>query len=155
MMSFTIFYFDVIRSFIQYSLFPTLKNSVLIRVFNLLISQLNLQDNTINDNFAKLAEALYIADRKAREAVDMRANIEKAMAAKEKEEQEQKLRMIAQKAREERSGIVRGEKRCASGGNGDGSRVLNYILKFVYPIKYIFLSFISWEREWAGGEGRG
>ena len=38
----------------------------------------------------------------------MRANIEKAMAAKEKEEQEQKLRLIAQKAREERSGIIRG-----------------------------------------------
>ncbi|KAL5249794.1 hypothetical protein ACHWQZ_G018571 [Mnemiopsis leidyi] len=68
-----------------------------------------LQDNTINDNFAKFAEALYIADRKAREAVDMRANIEKAMAAKEKEEQEQKLRLIAQKAREERSGIIRGD----------------------------------------------
>ena len=68
-----------------------------------------LQDNTINDNFAKFAEALYIADRKAREAVDMRANIEKAMAAKEKEEQEQKLRLIAQKARDERSGIIRGK----------------------------------------------
>ena len=39
----------------------------------------------------------------------MRANIEKAMAAKEKEEQEQKLRLIAQKAREERSGIIRGK----------------------------------------------
>ena len=69
---------------------------------------LTSQDNTINDNFAKLAEALYIADRKAREAVDMRANIEKAMAAKEKEEQESKLRLIAQKARDERSGIIRG-----------------------------------------------
>jgi len=66
-----------------------------------------LQDNTINDNFAKLAEALYIADRKAREAVDMRASIEKAMAAKEKESQEQKLRLIAQRAREERSGIIK------------------------------------------------
>ena len=41
--------------------------------------------------------------------MDMRANIEKAMAAKEKEEQEQKLRLIAQKAREERSGIIRGD----------------------------------------------
>ena len=66
-----------------------------------------LQDNTINDNFAKLAEALYIADRKAREAVDARANIEKARAAKEKEQKEAQLRLIAQKAREERSGVIR------------------------------------------------
>ena len=43
-----------------------------------------------------MAEALYIADRKAREAVDMRANIEKAMAAKEKEQQEQKLIQLEQ-----------------------------------------------------------
>lgn len=81
-----------------------------------------LQDNTINDNFAKLAEALYIADRKAREAVDMRANIEKAMAAKEKEEQEQKLRMIAQKAREERSGIVRGDTEDVEAADRDDLR---------------------------------
>lgn len=38
----------------------------------------------------------------------LRASIEKAMAAKEKESQEQKLRLIAQRAREERSGIIKG-----------------------------------------------
>ena len=43
-----------------------------------------LQSSHINENFAKLSEALYIADRKAREAVEMRAQVEKKIANKEK-----------------------------------------------------------------------
>lgn len=64
-----------------------------------------LQQVHINENFAKLAEALYIADRKAREAVEMRAQLEKKLAQKEKEKKEEHLRQLAQKAREERVGI--------------------------------------------------
>ncbi|XP_005148930.1 SNW domain-containing protein 1 isoform X2 [Melopsittacus undulatus] len=64
-----------------------------------------LQTVHINENFAKLAEALYIADRKAREAVEMRAQVERKMAQKEKEKHEEKLREMAQKARERRAGI--------------------------------------------------
>jgi SNW domain-containing protein 1 len=64
-----------------------------------------LQQVHINENFSKLAEALYIADRKAREAVEMRATLEKKLAQKEKEAKESKLRELAQKAREERAGI--------------------------------------------------
>lgn len=64
-----------------------------------------LQTVHINENFAKLAEALYIADRKAREAVEMRAQVERKMAQKEKERHEEKLRELAQKARERRAGI--------------------------------------------------
>ncbi|XP_046338629.1 SNW domain-containing protein 1-like [Haliotis rufescens] len=70
-----------------------------------------LQGVHINENFAKLAEALYIADRKAREAVEMRAQIEKKMAQKEKEKKEESLRMLAQRAREERAGIRRADER--------------------------------------------
>ena len=55
----------------------------------------------INENFAKLAEALYIADQKAHEAVKMCAQVERKMAQKEKE----KLRKMVQKARERRAGI--------------------------------------------------
>jgi len=66
-----------------------------------------LQSVHINENFAKLAEALYIADRKAREAVEMRAQIEKKLAQKEKEKREENLRQLAQRAREERAGITR------------------------------------------------
>merc|ERR1719153_2056049 len=64
-----------------------------------------LQQVHINENFSKLAEALYIADRKAREAVEMRASLEKKLAQKEKEAKESKLRELAQKARQERAGI--------------------------------------------------
>ena len=62
-----------------------------------------LQQAHINENFSKLSEALHIADRKAREAVDMRTSLEKKMAQKEKEAKENKLRELAQRAREERA----------------------------------------------------
>lgn len=61
---------------------------------------------TINDNFAKLSEALFIADRHAREEVKIRAEMATKIAAKEKREKEEKLRSLAQRAREERSGIA-------------------------------------------------
>ncbi|NXQ81206.1 SNW1 protein, partial [Nyctibius grandis] len=64
-----------------------------------------LQPVHINENFSKLAESLYIADRKAREGVEMRAQVERKMAQKEKEKHEEKLREMAQKARERRAGI--------------------------------------------------
>lgn len=41
----------------------------------------------------------------AREAVEMRAQLEKKLAQKEKEKKEEHLRQLAQKAREERAGI--------------------------------------------------
>merc|ERR1712083_275347 len=69
-----------------------------------------LQQVHINENFSKLAEALYIADRKAREAVDMRASLEKKMAQKEKEAKENRLRELAAKARESRAGIKSSSK---------------------------------------------
>lgn len=64
-----------------------------------------LQQVHINENFAKLSEALYIADRKAREAVELRSQMERKLAQKEKEKKEENLRQLAQKAREERAGI--------------------------------------------------
>uniref|UniRef100_A0A1J3HA67 SNW/SKI-interacting protein n=1 Tax=Noccaea caerulescens TaxID=107243 RepID=A0A1J3HA67_NOCCA len=63
-----------------------------------------LQDVQINDNFAKLSEALYVAEQKAREAVSMRSKVQKEMMMKEKERKEQELRALAQKARSERTG---------------------------------------------------
>ncbi|KAI9020396.1 SKIP/SNW domain-containing protein [Hyaloraphidium curvatum] len=64
-----------------------------------------LQEVTINDNFAKLSEALFIADRHAREEVRLRAEMAAKLAAKEKKDKEERLRMLAQKAREERAGL--------------------------------------------------
>ncbi|EDV20286.1 uncharacterized protein TRIADDRAFT_51016 [Trichoplax adhaerens] len=63
------------------------------------------QEVKINENFSKLADALYIADRKARESVELRAQMEKKLAQKEKERKEESLRLLAQKAREERIGL--------------------------------------------------
>lgn len=52
-----------------------------------------------------MAEALYIADRKAREAVEARTQLEKKLAQKEKEKKEDMLRQMAQRARDERAGL--------------------------------------------------
>ena len=62
-----------------------------------------LQDVTINDKFAQFAEALFTADRHAREEVKQRAAMQQKLAEKERMEKEDQLRMLAQRAREERS----------------------------------------------------
>lgn len=54
----------------------------------------------VNEAFSKLSEALYIAERKSRESVEIRAEQERKKAQKEKEEKEETLRKLAQKARE-------------------------------------------------------
>ncbi|THH12012.1 hypothetical protein EW145_g280 [Phellinidium pouzarii] len=64
-----------------------------------------LQDVHINDNFAKFSEALFVADRHAREEVRERALMQQKLAQKEKEAKEEHLRSLAQRARDERSGI--------------------------------------------------
>lgn len=65
-----------------------------------------LQEVQINDNFAKLSEALYVAEQKAREAVAMRSKVQRELMMKEKERKEQELRALAQRARSERTGIA-------------------------------------------------
>ncbi|CAF4910772.1 unnamed protein product [Rotaria sp. Silwood1] len=69
-----------------------------------------LQSTHINENFAKLAESLYTVDLKAREAVDMRAKVEKQIAKKQKEEKEERLRELALHARTDRAGIRPADK---------------------------------------------
>lgn len=66
-----------------------------------------LQDTHINDRFAQLSESLYVADRHAREEVRQRSLLQQRLAQKEKEQKEENLRLLAQRAREERSGITR------------------------------------------------
>ncbi|KAJ7578474.1 SKIP/SNW domain-containing protein [Mycena floridula] len=65
-----------------------------------------LQDIHINDNFAKFSEALFVADRHAREEVRQRSLMQQKLAQKEKEAKEENLRMLAQRKREERGGLV-------------------------------------------------
>ncbi|KAL8700041.1 MAG: hypothetical protein Q9201_005664 [Fulgogasparrea decipioides] len=66
-----------------------------------------LQDVTINDKFAQFAEALFTADRHAREEVKQRAAMQQKLAEKEKLQKEEQLRMLAQQAREERANVGR------------------------------------------------
>ena len=73
-----------------------------------------LQDVSINDKFAQFAEALFTADRHAREEVKQRALMQQKLAEKEKAQKEEHLRMLAQKAREERSGAGRRDSRARS-----------------------------------------
>jgi len=63
----------------------------------------SLQDVQINDQFAKFSEALYVAEQKARESVEMRAKIQRELAMKEKEKKEEQLRELAMQARMERA----------------------------------------------------
>ena len=70
-----------------------------------------LQDVTINDKFAQFAEALFTADRHAREEVKQRAQMQQKLAEKEKLQKEEHLRVLAQKAREERSALANKQRR--------------------------------------------
>ncbi|PKX96597.1 SKIP/SNW domain-containing protein [Aspergillus novofumigatus IBT 16806] len=73
-----------------------------------------LQDVTINDKFAQFAEALFTADRHAREEVRLRAQMQQKLAEKEKAQKEEHLRALAQKAREERAASSRRDSRARS-----------------------------------------
>ncbi|CAL6307665.1 unnamed protein product [Bathycoccus prasinos] len=55
----------------------------------------NLHEQQINDNFANLSEALYLAERKARDAIQVRGQIRKELNLKEKEAKESELRKLA------------------------------------------------------------
>eukprot|EP00982_Pelagococcus_subviridis_P009079 30897-Pelagococcus_subviridis.AAC.41 len=63
-----------------------------------------LQDVHINDNFAKLSEALYLAEEKAREAVETRARLQHELLNKQKQLKEEDLKYLARQARDERPG---------------------------------------------------
>lgn len=65
----------------------------------------NLQEVTINNKFATMSESLFIAERKAMEDLKMRNDIRKKMALQEKEEREESLREMANRARLERAGV--------------------------------------------------
>merc|ERR1712187_998573 len=63
----------------------------------------NLQETKINDNFAKLSEALYIAEQKAREDTELRRRIAEEHALREKEKKDTEMRASAMQARMEKT----------------------------------------------------
>ncbi|KAH0745764.1 hypothetical protein KY285_007421 [Solanum tuberosum] len=60
-----------------------------------------IEEVKINDNFPKLAEALYVATEKATEAIAMRSKVHREIILKEKEKKEMELQELARKARAE------------------------------------------------------
>ncbi|KAJ5947626.1 Pre-mRNA-processing protein [Penicillium verhagenii] len=85
-----------------------------------------LQDVSINDKFAQFAEALFTADRHAREEVQLRAQMQQKLAEKEKAQKEEHLRQLAQKAREDRAGPSRRESRPRSRSRSASRSVSSY-----------------------------
>lgn len=63
-----------------------------------------LQETKINDNFAKMSEALYLAEQKAREDTELRNRVAKEQALREKERKDAEMRALAMQARLEKMG---------------------------------------------------
>ena len=80
-----------------------------------------MQDTTINDKFAQFSEALFTADRHAREEVKQRALMQQRLAEKEKQQKEDNLRLLAQKAREDRAKATRRPSRDSRSRSGSVS----------------------------------
>lgn len=64
-----------------------------------------LLEPTINEKFAQFAEAMQVSYNISREAVKDRNQLAKKLKVKEREDEEDKLRKLAQEAREKRAGV--------------------------------------------------
>lgn len=84
-----------------------------------------LQDVHVNDGFASFSEALGLAERHAREEVRQRSLMQQKLAAKEKASREEHLRQLAQRAREERSGVAPSATPSSVGDEEDRRRFSN------------------------------
>merc|ERR1711904_693502 len=62
-----------------------------------------LQETKINDNFAKLSEALYIAEQKARENTELRNRMIKESLIREKERKDTEMKRLVLQARMEKN----------------------------------------------------
>jgi SNW domain-containing protein 1 len=65
-----------------------------------------LQQHTINEKFAKLANSFYVVERQARKEIEERNRIQKSMAYKDYLKQEDKMREAASLARAEKNKIM-------------------------------------------------
>jgi len=76
-----------------------------------------LQQHTINEKHAKLANSFYIAEKQARKEIEERNKIQKTITYKEFLKQEEKMRDAAAQARAEKNKILQSEE-----GEGEGAR---------------------------------
>jgi SNW domain-containing protein 1 len=65
-----------------------------------------LQQHTVNEKFAKLADSFYIAERQSRQEIDTRTKIQKTMAYKDFLKKEEQMREAALLAKQERTRIL-------------------------------------------------
>ena len=72
----------------------------------------DLLDKSVNDRFSDFSEALFVAEQKAREEVQARQAMQKRILDKSREEEEERLKALAARARLQRSGGI--------GGRGGG-----------------------------------
>lgn len=68
----------------------------------------SLEQPVINDNFAKMSEALYLAERQARKELELRRAMQIKLAKQEKEKREEELRNLAARARQDRAATLAG-----------------------------------------------
>ncbi|KAG9246424.1 SKIP/SNW domain-containing protein [Calycina marina] len=80
-----------------------------------------LQDVTVSDKFAQMSEALFTADRHAREEVKQRNIMQQRLAEADKQKAEDRLRGLAAKAREEASNRGRRNSRTSRSRSGSYS----------------------------------
>eukprot|EP00938_MAST-03A_sp_MAST-3A-sp1_P005070 g5070.t1 len=80
-----------------------------------------LQETTVNSKFAKFAESLYIAERKAREEVETRAALARKARMSAKANQEEELRRIAEQARQAHASLSRKRPRDESSSDSGSS----------------------------------
>jgi len=60
-----------------------------------------LHTTKISDNFAKLTEALYVAEKSSRDAVDLRAKLQAKIHSKAEQKNEESLRRVAMNIKED------------------------------------------------------
>eukprot|EP00771_Trimastix_marina_P000157 gnl/Trimastix_PCT/1165.p1 GENE.gnl/Trimastix_PCT/1165~~gnl/Trimastix_PCT/1165.p1 ORF type:complete len:492 (-),score=154.95 gnl/Trimastix_PCT/1165:31-1506(-) len=77
----------------------------------------SLQDVHINDNFAKLTESLYLAERIAREEIEKRNAMQNMILQKKNQAKEEQLRQMAQQARLGRMAGIPQPPAAATGAN--------------------------------------
>lgn len=74
-----------------------------------------LQQHTINEKHAKLANSFYIAEKQARKEIEERNKIQKTITYKEFLKQEEKMRDAAAQARSEKNKILQAEEQGEEG----------------------------------------
>lgn len=89
----------------------------------------------VNEGFAKLSDALHLAEQKAREAVEIRFKVQMEMLTREKERKEQQLRDLARKAmetlKESEQGLLRERERIREERRRERKRERNLLAKDV------------------------